>query len=73
VERIVGGGAELREVRAVIYVRVSSSDQRNDLERQIQYLTQYCSAKGCRVIDVLSDVASGLNTERSAEALQLCS
>jgi len=57
-------GATSKEVRTLIYARVSSSDQRSDLERQIQYLTQYCSAKGYRVVDVLSDVASGLNTER---------
>ncbi len=52
------------EVRAVIYARVSSSDQKSDLERQIQYLTRYCSSKGYRVVDVLSDVASGLKTDR---------
>jgi len=55
---------EVKEVRAVIYARVSSSDQRGDLERQVQYLAQYCTAKGYRVVDVLSDIASGLNTER---------
>ncbi|MCD6428352.1 MAG: IS607 family transposase [Desulfurococcales archaeon] len=64
VERIVGGEVETKETRAIIYARVSSSDQRGDLERQIQYLTQYCSAKGYRVVDVLSDVASGLKTNR---------
>ena len=64
VERILGRKSEVKEVRAVIYARVSSSDQKTDLERQIQYLTQYCSAKGCRVVDVLSDVASGLKTNR---------
>jgi len=57
-------GAVGGETRAVIYARVSSSDQRSDLERQIQYLTQYCTARGYRVVDVLSDVASGLITER---------
>ena len=64
VERILGRRPEGREVRAVTYARVSSSDQKSDLERQIQYLTQYCTAKGYRVADVLSDVASGLNTSR---------
>jgi len=64
VERIFGEKPETRETRAVIYARVSSSDQKADLERQIQYLTQYCSAKGYKVIDVLSDVASGLKTNR---------
>jgi len=64
IERIISGKVEVEEVRAVIYARVSSSDQRGDLERQIQYLTQYCFAKGYRVVDVLSDIASGLKTNR---------
>jgi len=63
VRRLLSGPAG-KEVRAVIYARVSSNDQRSDLERQVEYLTQYCTAKGYRVVDVLSDVASGLNTER---------
>ena len=63
VKRLLSG-VETKEVRAVIYARVSSSDQRKDLERQIEYLTQYCSAKGYRVVNVLSDVASGLKTNR---------
>ncbi len=64
VERILGEKPETREARAVIYACVSSSDQKTDLERQVQYLTQYCSAKGYRVVDVLSDVASDLKTNR---------
>ncbi len=64
IERIIGGKVEAKEIRAIIYARVSSSDQKGDLERQIQYLSQYCSAKGYRVVDVLSDVASGLKTNR---------
>jgi len=49
---------------AVIYARVSSSDQKSDLERQVEYLKEYCSAKGYNVVDILTDVASGLNEER---------
>jgi putative resolvase len=65
VERILGLRQKYtEETRAVIYARVSSSDQESDLERQIQYLTQYCASKGYRVVDVLSDVASGLKTDR---------
>ena len=52
------------ETRAVIYARVSSLDQKRDLERQVEYLLQYCSTKGYRVVDVLSDEASGLKTDR---------
>ena len=64
IERIISGRAEDREVRAIIYARVSSSDQKSDLERQTQHLTQYCMAKGYRVVDVLSDIASGLKANR---------
>jgi excisionase family DNA binding protein len=64
VRRIAEGLPITKEIRAVIYARVSSSEQRSDLERQVQYLTQYCSSKGYRVVDVLSDVASGLKTDR---------
>jgi len=55
-----------REVvsKAVIYARVSSSDQKDDLERQVKYLQEYCSAKGYKVMEVLTDVASGLNEKR---------
>jgi len=52
------------ETRAVIYARVSSADKREDLERQINYLTNYATAKGYKVVEVLKDVASGLNAQR---------
>ena len=64
VRRIAEGLPVSKEVRAVIYARVSSSDQRSDLERQMQYLTEYCTSKGYKVVDLLSDVAGGLKTDR---------
>jgi len=64
VRRIAEGLPISKEVKAIVYARVSSPDQKSDLERQIQHLTQYCSSKGYRVIEVLSDVASGLKTNR---------
>jgi len=64
VRRIAEGLPVSKEVRAVIYARVSSPEQKGDLEGQIQFLTQYCSSKGYRVVDVLSDVASGLRADR---------
>jgi len=63
VERYLGI-RQSNETRAIIYSRVSNSDQKEDLKRQISYLTEYCIAKGYKVVDVLSDVGSGLNTER---------
>jgi len=63
VRRIAEGLPASKEVRAVIYARVSPS-QRGDLEGQVQYLRQYCSSRGYRVVDMLSDVASGLKADR---------
>ena len=48
----------------MIYARVSSTDQKEDLERQVNYLTNYATAKGYKVVEVLKDIASGLNTGR---------
>jgi len=64
VKRVAEGLPISREVRAVIYARVSFSDQRSDLERQVEYLTQYCASRGYRVVDIITDVASGLKTDR---------
>jgi excisionase family DNA binding protein len=64
VRRIAEGLPISREVRAVIYARVSSPSQRGDLEGQVQHLREYCSSRGYRVVDVLSDVASGLKADR---------
>ena len=64
IERIISGREGVKEIRAIIYARVSSLDQKGDLNRQIEYLTQYCSAKGYKVVDILSDIASGLKTSR---------
>ena len=52
------------ETRAVIYARVSSADKKEDLEKQINYLTNYATAKGYKVVEVLKDIASGLNAQR---------
>jgi excisionase family DNA binding protein len=62
--RRIAEGITAKEVRATVYAHVSSTDQKSDLERQVQRLTEYCSSKEYRVIDVLSDVASGLKADR---------
>jgi len=60
-------GEKPRETRAVIYARVSSYKQKEDgnLDRQVERLRAYCSARGYRVVDVVTDVASGLKENRS--------
>jgi putative resolvase len=46
--------------KTVAYARVSSLDQKNDLERQKQVLEAYCAAQGW-TFEVVSDLGSGMN------------
>lgn len=47
-----------------IYGRVSATNQKEDLNRQIELLKTYCLTKGIKPTYVLSDIASGLNENR---------
>lgn len=49
----------------VIYCRVSSSDQKEDLARQKQRLEDFCAAKGFVVKKVYAEIASGVNDKRA--------
>ena len=48
------------EKYTVAYARVSSSDQKDDLERQIETISCYCVARGYQ-FKVIKDIGSGLN------------
>lgn len=47
----------------IAYCRVSSSDQKEDLNRQIEQVSQYCIANGYQ-FRVISDLGSGLNYKK---------
>ena len=50
-----------QSVRATLaYARVSSHDQRQDLERQKQLLELYCASNGWQ-FEIISDLGSGMN------------
>lgn len=48
----------------VCYARVSSSENKSNLESQAQRLVDYCHAKGYSVHEVVKECASGLNDKR---------
>ena len=52
------------EKRAVLYARVSSSENRANLETQMERLKNYASAKGYRITGEVKEVGSGLNDKR---------
>ena len=48
----------------VIYCRVSSSQNKSNLETQSSRLTDYCLAKGYTISNVVKEVGSGINDNR---------
>lgn len=50
--------------KVVLYTRVSTSNQKNDLKNQVEFLRQYANAKGMIVDEVIEDYGSGLNYNR---------
>lgn len=52
------------EQRMVVYARVSSHDQRSDLDRQVARLTEWATGHGHEVARVITEVGSGLNGKR---------
>ncbi|MFI6861282.1 IS607 family transposase [Streptomyces sp. NPDC050421] len=50
--------------RVVVYCRVSSGDQKADLDRQVARTVQGATARGCAVSEVVTEIGSGLNGRR---------
>ena len=56
---------EKKEDFVVIYARVSSNDQRRDLERQVDRLSDFAIKNGYTINKIYKEVASGLNDGRN--------
>ena len=52
------------DVGVMVYARVSSHDQRADLDRQVARLTEWATGQGLVVAEVVREVGSGLNGKR---------
>ena len=48
----------------VIYARVSTRNQKDDLQNQVTFLRQFCNAKGIIVDQCIENYGSGLNYNR---------
>ena len=53
---------DIRQV--VIYARVSTKNQKDDLENQVSFLRQFCNARGIIVDQCIEEYGSGLNYNR---------
>ena len=50
--------------QTVIYARVSTRNQKEDLQNQVTFLRQFCNAKGMIVDQCIGEYGSGLNYNR---------
>ena len=48
----------------MIYARVSTRNQKDDLQNEVDFLKQFCNAKGMIVNQCIEDFGSGLNYNR---------
>ena len=48
----------------VIYARVSTRNQKDDLKNQVEFLKTFCNSKGMIVSQCIEDFGSGLNYNR---------
>ena len=59
-----GINTENNNRQTVIYARVSTKNQKDDLQNQVTFLRQFCDAKGIIVDQCIEDYGSGLNYNR---------
>lgn len=55
---------EAKSVKVAVYVRVSSSENKANLDSQAERLVSYCMAKGYQVHKVVKEIGSGVNDNR---------
>jgi putative resolvase len=53
-----------REDRVALYARVSCAEHRENLERQVERLVQYCTVRGYQVTQIVKEIASGVTDSR---------
>ncbi len=61
VEKLIGF---VRPRKTVLYARVSSNTQKDDLERQVKALKEWASQNKIDNYEIMTDIGSGLNEDR---------
>jgi predicted site-specific integrase-resolvase len=55
---------ESKRGQTIIYTRVSTNSQKDDLANQVEFLKQFANARGMIVDQIFEDIGSGLNYNR---------
>mgnify|MGYP001020935084 FL=1 len=58
------GSSNKKNRKIIAYTRVSSNNQKDDLQNQITFIRNYVNVKGEILDDVIQDIGSGLNYNR---------
>ena len=61
---LVDAPPDEKPMAVALYARVSSHDQRQDLDRQLARLSQYAAERDLHVVAAIAEVGSGLNGTR---------
>lgn len=56
--------ASIDNKKVIIYCRVSTRNQKDDLKNQENYIINYCKNEGKRFDEIVTDIGSGLNYNR---------
>ena len=64
VQSVKGEAAHDNGKKTVIYSRVSSYDQKEDLERQAEELERHCREQNLPNIEIVKDIGSGINYKK---------
>jgi len=71
VYKLAGKKLKVNKRKVVLYCRVSTYNQKKDLENQEKYLREYCASKGITVHEVYKDTGSGLDIEKRVKFKKL--
>lgn len=58
------GASSNIDKKIVIYTRVSTNNQKDDLNNQVEFLKNYANSKGLIINEIITDIGSGLNYSR---------
>ncbi|MFA5758779.1 MAG: IS607 family transposase [Clostridia bacterium] len=60
-----------KNIKVCIYARVSSSQNKSNLDSQAKRLEQYCIAKGWKIEKIIKEIGSGINDNRKQLTIML--
>jgi putative resolvase len=64
IDRYLGASKSVVDQGVAIYARVSSAENKEDLERQVDRLVLFANSRGWRVVRIEKEIASGVNDQR---------